>query len=145
MSRIVGSVNRKPQASTQQHSTDDQRGLGLIGAIRTSPVEADADFIRRSSWDGTMRYAVQRSGMDDYEVADEMHVSHGHMSKVMKGAAGLWGPRLVKFMRVTGSVAPLQWLADQMGYEVRPKAPSQRIAELEAELERERERARRQG
>jgi hypothetical protein len=142
MSHIVGSVNRKPQASTQQHSTD-QRGLGLIGAVRTAPVEADADFIRRSSWDGTMRYAVQRSGMDDYEVADEMNVSHGHFSKVMKGAAGLWGHRLVKFMRVTGSVAPLQWLADQMGYEIRPKTVNQRIADLEAELERERAKAER--
>lgn len=129
-------TNRKDQERTRQDSTD-QRSMAFFGHVR-GPIEADTEFIRRASWDGCMRYAVQRSGMDDYEVADEMHMSHGNISKILKGTAGLWGQRLVTFMRVTESIAPLQWLAEQMGYELRQKAPNQRIAELEAELERER-------
>ena len=133
MRQILAETNWKPQASTRQ---DSQVPMPFVGEVR-GPAEADAEFIRRASWDGCMRYAVQRSGKDDYEVADEMHMSHGHMSKIMKGTAGLWGARLVKYMRVTESVAPLQWLAEQMGYELRPKAPAQRIRELEEELARE--------
>jgi len=142
MASSIVAINGKPEATSRDHSRD-QGDLALLGVVR-GPVEADQDFIRRASWDGCMRYAVQRSGRDDYQVADEMHMSKGHMSKIMKGAAGLWGHRLVKFMRVTESVAPLQWLAEQMGYEVQRKAPTRRIAELEAELEREREKSRRE-
>jgi predicted XRE-type DNA-binding protein len=124
---IIDEINRKPEASTQQHST--QREIATVCVVQ-APRAADMEFISRSSWDGAMRYAVQRSGMDDYEVADAMHVSHGHMSKVMKGTAGFWGARLVKFMRVTESIAPLQWLADQMGCDIVRRAP------LESEVER---------
>lgn len=100
--------------------------------------EACEAFISRASWDGTLRYAVQRSGMDDYEVADRIHVSHGLMSRILKGTAGLWGDRMVAFMKETNSVAPLQWLADQMGFELRLKEVSEedmlraRLAEIES-------------
>jgi hypothetical protein len=67
---------------------------------------------------GALRYASQLSGKDDYEIADEVGVSHGYMSKVLKGTAGFYGKRLVRFMRVTNNIAPLQWLGDQMGCDV---------------------------
>ncbi len=45
--------------------------------------------------------------------------------------------RVVRFMRVTGSIAPLQWLADQIGCDVVVRdVSSARIRELEAELNR---------
>ena len=45
--------------------------------------------------------------------------------------------RVVRFMRVTGSIAPLQWLADQIGCDVVVRDVSfARIRELEAELNR---------
>ena len=45
--------------------------------------------------------------------------------------------RVVRFMRVTGSTAPLQWLADQIGCDVVVRdVSSARIRELEAELNR---------
>lgn len=70
--------------------------------------------------------------MSDYQVADAISVSHGHMSKVLKGTANLSGKRLVKFMRETQSIAPLQWLAEQMGCDV-----VQRSAQAEVERLRE--------
>jgi hypothetical protein len=94
------------------------------------PQAVAGEFIARASWDGVLRLCVQWSGKDDYEVADEINISHGTMSKVLKGTAGLWGARLVKFMRTTENLAPLQWLADQMGCDVIRRAP------LESEVER---------
>ncbi len=95
----------------------DQGLLPLIGMVPTVAA-ADGSFIRVSSWEGSLRYAVQRSGRDDYEIADDVGISHSYISKVLKGTAGLYGKRLVRFMRETQSIAPLQWLAEQMGCDV---------------------------
>jgi transcriptional regulator with XRE-family HTH domain len=111
-----------------------QREMPFFAAVQ-APQIAPAEFITRSSWEGSIRYSTQRSGMDDYEIADRLHISHGYMSKVLKGTAGLYGTRLVRFMKLTGSLAPLQWLADQMGCDLVQRDPAKaRIAELEREL-----------
>jgi hypothetical protein len=123
-----------------------QGEMPWICAVKDSQ-KADDDFVSRASWDGVLRYCVQMSGKDDYEVADEIHVSHGTMSKILKGTAGLWGSRLVTFMRATESIAPLQWLADQMGCDVVRRAPLEsevdRLKRENAEKDRELERLRR--
>lgn len=131
-------------AATQWNSKecegkDTQGHLPLIGGVPVALL-AEQAFIERASWEGCLRYAVQRTGRDDFEVADEMAISQSYMSKVLKGTAGLYGRRLVRFMRITGTAAPLQWLADQMGYELRKKEP---LSEAER-LRRENEDLRRQ-
>jgi hypothetical protein len=96
---------------------------------------ADRSFISGCGWDAALRYAAHSSGFDDYEIADDIPVSHSYMSKILKGTAGLHGNKLVTFMRRTRSLAPLQWLAEQMGAEIVLKdSQAQRIAALEAEL-----------
>ena len=111
-----------------------QREMPFLAEVRT-PQLAPADFIAKANETGAIRFASQTCGMDDYEVADSLHISHGYMSKVLKGTAGLYGSRLVRFMRITGSLAPLQWLADQMGCDLVVRDPAKaRIAELEREL-----------
>ena len=58
------------------------------------------------------------------------------MSKVLKGTASLSGKRLVRLMRVTQSVVPLQWIANQMGCDVVPRSSqAAEIARLQAALE----------
>ena len=112
-----------------------QREMPFFAAV-PAPHIAPCEFVSRSTWEGAIRYSAQRSGMDDYELADELHISHGYMSKVLRGTAGLYGSRLVRFMKLTGSLAPLQWLADQMGCDLVQRDPARtRIAELERELE----------
>jgi hypothetical protein len=113
----------------------NQRGFPFVAAVR-SAVLAPLDFIARSTEVGALRFAAQQAGKDDFEVADEIAISHGYMSKVLKGTAGLHGQRLVAFMRATGSLAPLQWLADQMGCDITQRDPAKaRIQELERELQ----------
>jgi plasmid maintenance system antidote protein VapI len=136
MNTTLGAVDRKPQ-STIRKDCASQRAMGFVAVVPPAHCASD-EFISKASWAGVLRYAVQRSGMDDYEVAEKIHVSHGLMSRVLKGTAGIWGERLVLFMQTTGSIAPLQWMAEQMGFELRLKERSEkeilqaRIAELEA-------------
>jgi hypothetical protein len=123
----------KGQDSSGKDSTD-QRALALLGAVPPMGF-ADMDFVGRSSWEGTMRYAVQRSGKDDYEVADDVGISHGYICKILKGTAGLYGRRLVRFMQHTQCLAPLQWLADQVGCDIVPRSSqAAEIARLRAAL-----------
>jgi hypothetical protein len=139
MQASIALTEWKGEESTGKHS---QGRLPLIGEVPT-PSLADPEFIARASWEGALRFAAQRAGMDDFEIADEMHISHGYMSKVLKGVAGLYGRRLVQFCRITKSVAPLQWMADQLGYELRPKAPESELDRLKRrvlELERDQRR-----
>lgn len=132
MAASIAATEWKGEESTGKHS-QVQRGMGFV-ALLPQPALADPEFVSRASWEGTLRYAVQRSGKDDFEVADEMAMSHGYMSKVLKGVAGMYGKRLVKFMQLTGSVAPLQWMAEQVGYELTKKAPESETDRLRREL-----------
>lgn len=125
----------KGRDTSQQVST--LPGL-FADVIELPPLQlADAAYIRHCSWDSSLRYAVQRSGADDYEVADDIPVSHSYMSKILKGSAGLHGTKLVTFIRRTRSLAPLQWLAEQLGCDVVPR--DSRAAEVAALTARLRE------
>ena len=108
----------KGQETSGKHSQPGQQAaFPLLGAVRAAAL-APAEFINACSDVGALRLAAQQSGRDDFEVADELHIRHGYMSKVLHGTAGLYGRRLVNFMQITGSLAPLQWLAHQMGCDV---------------------------
>lgn len=104
-------------------------------AVVRAPAQASPDLIARMSDVGALRLSVQESGRDDYEIADALHISPGYMSKVLKGTAGLYGKRLVAFMRHTNNLAPLQWLADQMGCDlVLRDSRAAEVAALRAKL-----------
>ncbi len=126
-------------ARSGKHRQEGQQEMPFFVAFGSAPYEAAEEDVQRMSAAAAMRCAVQRCDLDQFEVADKIPISHGYMSKVLKGTAGLHGPKLVKFMSVTESVAPLQWLAQQMGCEVviRDKRAAERAALLArlAELE----------
>jgi len=111
-----------------------QREMPFFAIARGSH-QAPSEFIAAASWVGVLRYCVQRSGFDDYEVADLLHISHGYMSKVLKGTPGLHGERLIRFMSITNCVAPTQWLAHNTGCDLTMRDPAKaRIQQLEREL-----------
>ena len=123
MQASLAGINRKPPKTTGNHSKERRR-RPRFQLPRLERIERIQDV----EWDEVMRDAVHKSGMSDYEVADSIPLSHGHMSKVLKGTAGLFGDRFVRYMRITGSLGPLQWLADQMGCDIvqRPVPPHAR-------------------
>lgn len=112
-----------------------QREMPFFAPVQ-APHQAPTEFISRATWVGVLRYCIQRSGLDDFEVADRLHISHGYMSKVLKGTASLAGDRLARFMAITQCVAPAQWIAHQAGADIVMRDPAAaRIAELEREIE----------
>jgi hypothetical protein len=87
------------------------------------------------SFSQAMREAVRDSDLDDFQVAKGVGVSAGYFSRFMRRVAEQWAKRLVLFMRVTGSLAPLQWLAEQMGCDVVQRdSRAAEVAALQARL-----------
>ena len=131
MPSTVCATEWKGKETTGKHT---QGAFPFLAGVK-APAAAPAAFVGACDEVGALRFAAQQSGLDDFEIADELAISHGYMSKVLHGTAGLHGKRLVKFMRVTGSLAPLQWLAHQMGCEVVQRdSRAAEIAELQAKL-----------
>lgn len=92
-------------------------------------------LIHKATFSGCLGKAALHSGLEDHEIADAIPISHGYMSKFMRNVGQQWAKRLVKFMHITQSVAPLQWIADQMGCDVVVRSSREaRIRQLEAEL-----------
>jgi hypothetical protein len=132
MSTTVRAVEWKPRDTTGDHT---QFGLpGVVGSV-SKLQELEPAFIARADFNGVLCAAARHSGMDDLRLSEAIHVSAGYMSKFMRGVAQQWANRLVLFMRVTRSLAPLQWIADQMGCDLTIRASKEaRIRELEAQL-----------
>lgn len=131
MQSTVAGIDRQPQASAGNAS---QGVLPLLGLV-TGPQLLPSEVVARGSFSGMLVEAARHSGLDDQDIAEAMNICAGYMSRFMRGVAQQWAKRLVMFMRITGSLAPLQWLADQVGCDIVPRAVSAaRIRELEAEL-----------
>jgi hypothetical protein len=57
------------------------------------------------------------------------------MLRFMRGVAQQWVKRLVGFCRVTQSLAPLQWMANELGADLVPRdTRAAQVAALEAQL-----------
>lgn len=131
MGRTFPPIDRQPQASTGKHS---QAGLHILSEV-SHPHQLAAAHVAKATFNGCLTAAAQHSGLDDHEIADQINICHGYMSRFMRGIAQQWAKRMVAFMRTTQSLAPLQWMADQMGCDVVLRAgQAARIAELQAEL-----------
>lgn len=111
MDRSLHPTEWKPQESTGKSW---QASLSLIGEV-PSPVQQDPALVRRFTFRQALRAAASHSGLEDGAIAEKIHISSGYMSKFMAGVGEQWAKRLLRFMRVTQSLVPLQWLADQMG------------------------------
>jgi hypothetical protein len=79
------------------------------------PQLLSAPVMTHATFNGCLNEAIRHSGMEDQEVAKRIHISAGYMSKFMRGVAHQWAKRMLAFMRITNSLAPLQWMAHQMG------------------------------
>lgn len=114
MDRSFARTEWKPEDSTGKHT---QVPMPFISEVPGAQVLSMA-VVAQASFNGCLNEAARHSGKEDQEIADEIHISHGYMSKFMRGVAQSWAKRLVAFMRSTNSLAPLQWIAHQVGCEV---------------------------
>lgn len=114
MDRSFHPTEWKPQETTGKRW---QASLPLIGEV-PKPSQIEQAVVHRATFSGALNDAAKHSGMEDWDIAEKIHISHGYMSKFMRSVGEQWAKRLIHFMRVTGSLAPLQWLADQMGCDI---------------------------
>lgn len=125
----------KPRETTGEHSP--QRHLSLHGE---APPPRRLDLLPpgalvRASFNHTLQQAVLMSGMDQERLAKRIAISKGYMTKFLSGVTQQWARRLVRFMEETGSLAPLQWMAAQVGCEVvQLDARAAEVAALQARL-----------
>lgn len=135
MDRSVYPTEWKPKASAGNHT---QVGMAFLSEA-PSPAPLEMFVVQQATFSGALNHACKHSGMEDWDIADKIHISHGYMSKFVRNVGQQWAKRLIAFMRVTNSLAPLQWIADQMGCDITVRnaisaelaAARARVAELE--------------
>lgn len=114
MDRSFEATDRQLKASAGKRSQVEMPFLGLVAGAQVLPVTV----ISNATFNGCLSEAARHSGLEDQQIADAIHICHGYMSRFMRGVAQQWARRIVAFMRVTQSLAPLQWIAEQMGCDV---------------------------
>jgi len=145
MGRSFGAVDMHTDACDRMGSQ-----APLAAGLAKVPTAPDmhrlpAALLLRVSFSGCLVAAAQHCGRTDEEIAPDIPMSQSYMSRFMRGVAEKWARRLVSFMRITQSLAPLQWLANQMGFDLvrreRTAAEIERDALLARPQELERGRA----
>lgn len=117
-----------------------QSEFRMMGEVR-QPRHADPDIIARlPTFRAALRLAVNHSGLDQEEVATALEIDPTSFSRMLKeprheGARPREMPheKLAAFCRVTGSLAPIQWQAAQIGMEPVSMRET-RVQRLEREL-----------
>ncbi len=129
MGQSISPVEWKVKASAEKHWQGE-----LLGPESAATL-LDEFVLIRATFNGALNESVRRSGKEDQQIAEEIHISPGYMSRFMRGVGQQWARRLVAFMHATNSRAPLQWLAHQVGCEVVVKdSRAQEVAALRAKL-----------
>jgi hypothetical protein len=135
MSTTFAAADRHTEAFTRIDSSR-QAGLALLGVV-SGQQQMPIDLVRQATFGGCLSAAAQHCGKDDQQIAVEIAISQGYMSRAMRTVWAHWAKRLVAFMQVTNSVVPLQWIADQVGCDIKVREhEAARVRELEEELRR---------
>ena len=124
-----------------------QQKLKMIGEVR-QPQMADPDVVAQlPTFRAALRHAINRSGLDQEAISEAMGIHATCFSRMIREPRSvaarprnLPNDQLADFCRVTGSLAPLQWLCAQVGKEPVDMRET-RVQRLERELAAERERA----
>ncbi len=112
--------DRQPQATAGNDSSQRHLSIHAVAPPALALAMLPAQLVASSTFTQILQYAAQASGRDDDDIAESLAICKGYMSRFMRGVGQQWARRIVLFMRETGSLAPLQWLAHQVGCEVVP-------------------------
>lgn len=124
MSSSLGAIDRQPQAIV-----GNQREMPFF-SVAPDRQALSSDIVSRMSFTGALSEAMRHCGQDDQDIAEQIHVCNGYMSRFLRSVGQQWAKRMVSFMRATNSIVPLQWIAHQMGCSVVMRDP----LEIENEL-----------
>lgn len=117
-----------------------QRDFG--GVIEAELHAVPAAILARLTLNGALNECLRHDGRSDEAIAARLHICKGYMSKLLRCVWEAQIKRLIRFMRETRCIAPLQVIAREVGCDVVQRTAQQaRIAQLEAALADERRRA----
>lgn len=107
-----------------------------MGVVAVAPLQQlGRALVARMDFSGCMQHALLHSGRTQEQLADQIHVCKGYMSRLLGGIAQAWAKRVVAYMQHTRSLAPLEWMALQVGCElVQMGVQEARLQQLQAEL-----------
>lgn len=111
-----------------------QREMPFLSAAKAptlAPVELVSACRHRLD---AIRLCIQLSRLSAQRIAEELGIDPGHMTRIMQGKAHFPDAKSCDLMRLCGNVAPMQYEAMAMGYQLSQDAKAQRKAELMAEL-----------
>ncbi|WP_407280580.1 hypothetical protein U5817_09870 [Aromatoleum evansii] len=111
-----------------------QREMPMMAAARR-PKEVEPKLLEmcRHRLDA-IRLCIQLSGLSHETIAEELGLDKGHLCRILQGKAYFPDTRTIKLMELCGNIAPMQWEAQAMGYQLSADSKAQRKAELMAEL-----------
>jgi hypothetical protein len=113
-----------------------QREIPLLAAMPRPSHSAPALIGKAGDLLAAVQMCVQLSGLSNEAICDRLGIDPGHWTRMMQGRASLQLKKLPDLMRVCGNLAPLQYLAREMGFDLYEDAKAKRKAELVAELAR---------
>lgn len=82
----------------------------------------------------SIRLCIHCINLSNQAVCDELGIDKGHWSRIMQGRAYFPNSKLPDLMRLCGNIAPLQYLASAMGYQIMRDPKEQKRAELLKQL-----------
>lgn len=122
---IASAVDRQPRSKVSTGFADRQIPMVTPG----ERIDVDAALVhRQSSMLAAIQLCLQAAGIADKEAHLALGIDAGHWSRILRGDAHFPLHLLGPLMDLAGNEAPLEWLANSRGYELRP---------LETELERQ--------
>jgi hypothetical protein len=115
MDRSFAATQWKP-ADTGGNRVVAERDFG--GVVEVRLVMLDAAVVARTSFTGCLNECLRHDGREDQQIAAAIHITKGYLSKLLRAVWAAQVKRLVSFMRETKCLAPLQWMAHQVGCEL---------------------------
>lgn len=112
-----------------------QREIACLSEVRKPALAAHNELIAASdNLAQAVALAIQLSRLPNEVIAEQLNIDPGHFSRILRGSAHFPIRKLPALMELTKSLAPLQWLADRMGYKLVEKAGSEEAQRLRARL-----------
>lgn len=111
------------------------RELPFLG--ETSPprrVHEDADVMACTTIGSAIERAMVSAHMTHESLSERMGVSRGYLSLIISGKRNANVLHVLRAVRATGSLAPIQWVCKQVGGELYCDPVEQKRAELKAQL-----------
>lgn len=108
---------RQRNATGGEHSQRDL--IGPSPTRRPAPVDWALLDMCRTQLDAIV-LCIQLSRVSHDAVCDRFGIDKGHFSRMLSGRANWDARRTAELMEFAGNLAPLQWMARRMGYELSP-------------------------